>query len=257
MCDLISNERPVVKLWRSIKGRMSKHYLPGNESYKDCELSESWKDIRNFEKWYDLNYVEGWDIDKDLFGWNTKIYSEETCCFLPPRLNSFMVNLRSIFDGSMKGWYYRERDGVFVATVSDTSKRKIHLGHFRTSEDAKIAYVAGKFKVLDSIVEEYKETLPGRARAGLVALKHKLLEHYNLTFEDLETADSLKIQRNRKRVKIGQEEILAVDVARILDMNYRHLYALLYLREWPLEKVLSKYDTSKHFDAPKYGRPLV
>lgn len=252
MCDLSSNERPVVKLWRSIKGRMSKHYRPGNESYKDCELSESWKDIRNFEQWYDLNYVEGWDIDKDLFGWDTKIYSEETCCFLPPRLNLFMVNLRSIFDGSMKGWYYRERDGVFVATVSDTAKRKIHLGHFQTSEDAKTAYVAGKFKVLDSIIAVYKEALPERVTLGLVSLKHKVLHHYNLTLKDLETVDSLKIKRNRKCIKVGQEELLVTDFARILNMKYRHLYSLIYLKKWPLEKILYKYDKDSYFDISEH-----
>ena len=184
----------------------------------------------------------------------------------PSRLNSFMVNLRNIFDGKMQGWYYRERDGVFVATVSDTSKRKIHLGHFLTSEDAKVGYVSGKFKVLDNIVEDYKEVLPGRVLDGIDNLKKKILNFYNLTLNDLETAASLKIVRNRKSVEIGKEEIYVVDLAKILNMNYRHLYSLIYLKKWTLEKIISKYDSKGHFSlvdicsssqVDKYGRPVI
>lgn len=222
--------RSSIKLLYSIRGRISKHDSPGNESYKDCKISDEWADPGNFTKWYDANYIDGWEIDKDLLGWEDKIYSKETCCFLPPRLNLFMVNLRGVFEGKYKGWYYRERDGVFVATVSDTSNRKIHLGHFRTSDDAKIAYVNGKFRVLDSILIDYDKTLSPKIKDGFVSLKNKILLHYNLRIEDLEIADSLKIKRKRKYIKNGGEEILVIDFANMLEMDYRHLYSLLYLK---------------------------
>ena len=232
------------KKWSSIKNRIRGSWKKGNESYINCSISKEWENFETFLAWYESNYVEGWHIDKDLFGWDVKIYSEDTCCFIPPRLNTFMVNLRDLFSGKFNGIYFRERDGVFVATVSNTSKNKIHLGHFNTREDAERAYVKGKFSVLDSIVEDYYTVLSDKILKGVQDLKHKILLRYNLQIEDLSKVDESKIKRARKSIIVDGEHILLTDVSANIGMNYRHLHSLIFLKKWSLEKVFSKYDKS-------------
>ena len=233
--------------WHSIKGRISRSYRKRNESYLECKLSSEWEDFENFLKWYSKNYVQGWQIDKDLFGWDTKMYSSQTCCFIPARLNSFLVNLRAIFEGEMHGWYYRDKYGVFVASVSDTGRKKIHLGHFKSEYGAKIAYISGKFKILDSIVNDYKNQLPNATLEQLNLLKYKILKHYGVSEEEIGDVEKHKIKRKRKSILVNGEEILVTEFASNINMNYRHLYALIFLKNWSLDKILLKYDIDGYY----------
>ena len=57
-------------------------------SYTKAKMCKEWYNFQNFAKWCDKNYVEGWTLDKDLLSPNDKIYSPQTCCFLPNDLNN-------------------------------------------------------------------------------------------------------------------------------------------------------------------------
>ena len=60
-------------------------------TYKDCEVSEELHNFQNFAKWYEDNYyeVEGerMCLDKDILVKGNKIYSPETCIFVPNTIN--------------------------------------------------------------------------------------------------------------------------------------------------------------------------
>lgn len=59
-------------------------------SYKDCSVIEHWHCFQNFAEWFDKNhksYMKGWHLDKDILIKGNKIYSPETCAFVPPELN--------------------------------------------------------------------------------------------------------------------------------------------------------------------------
>ena len=61
-------------------------------TYVDCEVCEEWHNFQNFAKWYDNNYyeIEGerMHLDKDILVKHNKIYSSETCVFVPHAINS-------------------------------------------------------------------------------------------------------------------------------------------------------------------------
>lgn len=72
----------------------------GMRSYKDVEVANEWHDFANFLAWfksevYSNSLVSGHSLalDKDLFGNGKKIYSADTCCFLPKSINSLLVNI--------------------------------------------------------------------------------------------------------------------------------------------------------------------
>lgn len=60
-------------------------------SYKECSVCEDWHIYSNFRKWFDKNYIEGYDLDKDILVKGNKIYSPETCCFVPRSINSLVI----------------------------------------------------------------------------------------------------------------------------------------------------------------------
>ena len=67
------------------------------ESYKNCKVCDDWHNYQNFKTWFDCTYIEGYELDKDLLQLNmkNKIYSPETCIWLPKEINSFLTNIQS------------------------------------------------------------------------------------------------------------------------------------------------------------------
>ena len=63
--------------------------------YKDCSVCDEWLCYANFEKWYDDNYYEvnneEMNLDKDILVKGNKIYSPNTCVFVPQRINSLFL----------------------------------------------------------------------------------------------------------------------------------------------------------------------
>ena len=76
-------------IWRQMLFRCySKKGLEKRSSYAGCTVCEDWHKFSIFKKWFDENYVEGWCVDKDILSPpNNKIYSPDTCCFVPNEIN--------------------------------------------------------------------------------------------------------------------------------------------------------------------------
>ena len=78
----------IAKTYISMKYRVGKL-----KHYEDVKLSDEWASYEPFVKWYLNNnyyYPEPLTLDKDLLHFGTsRIYSPETCCLLPSRINAF------------------------------------------------------------------------------------------------------------------------------------------------------------------------
>lgn len=64
-------------------------------TYRDCEVCEEWHNFQNFAKWFEENWYEydyKLELDKDLLSNGSKLYSPETCVFLPKSINSALKN---------------------------------------------------------------------------------------------------------------------------------------------------------------------
>lgn len=84
------------KVGRTWCQMMDRCYSEININYKaygakGVTVCEEWKNFSVFEKWYE-NYEykpEDWHLDKDLLSpeGGPKVYSPETCCFIPHKIN--------------------------------------------------------------------------------------------------------------------------------------------------------------------------
>ena len=72
-------------------------YHKRQPTYIDCEVCEEWLNFQNYAKWFEENYYESdykLELDKDLFS-SSKVYSPDTCCFLPKKLNCRLKNYKN------------------------------------------------------------------------------------------------------------------------------------------------------------------
>lgn len=118
-------------------------------SYSECETCEEWQNFQNFAAWYDDNYPNDglhYELDKDLLVMGNKIYSPETCLFIPRKINSFLNSGSSNMTIFLPG--ARPRNSLFNSTCGNpiTGKRE-YLGQFETEIEAHLAWAARKKEI--------------------------------------------------------------------------------------------------------------
>ena len=130
-------------------------------TYKDVCVVNEWLNFQNFAKWYYDNVYsipnERMEIDKDILFKNNKIYSPDKCIFVPRRINSLLINNKSI-----RGKYPVGVDmhrNKFRARCN-TLNGNIFIGHYNTVESAFKAYKKFKENYIKEVADEYKEKIP-------------------------------------------------------------------------------------------------
>lgn len=122
-------------------------------TYKCCTVCDEWLNLQIFGKWFDENYIEGFELDKDLLVKGNKLYSPETCCFIPKRVNMLLINNKKI-RGSYPIGVSKQRN-KFSAHISIKNKL-FHLGNYNTVSEAYDVYKKAKEKDIRDRAKEYK-----------------------------------------------------------------------------------------------------
>ncbi|MGR5435271.1 hypothetical protein [Vibrio owensii] len=82
--------------WQKLMERCySEAYAMRKPSYRDVTVCDEWLTFSNFRKWCidqekEVGDISKLELDKDLLGNGAKIYSPNTCCFLPKKVNMFI-----------------------------------------------------------------------------------------------------------------------------------------------------------------------
>ena len=133
-------------------------------SYTNCTASENFKYYPFFKDWCN-NQIgfgnEGWQLDKDILIKGNKIYSEDTCCFVPPEINSLFIKCDRSRGEYPLGVNYHKASGKFAAQINIKMKR-VHLGLFDTIDEAFLAYKMSKESQIKELANKYKDFLDSR-----------------------------------------------------------------------------------------------
>lgn len=109
-----------------------------------------------FKKWFDENYIDGYVLDKDIIsGKKNKIYSPETCCFVPSSLNS-LLTMRNKLRGAYPIGVYRQKNGTFSASIRKYGK-SFYLGIYKSAGDAFLAYKREREEYIKEVAQSYFE----------------------------------------------------------------------------------------------------
>lgn len=161
-------------VWHSMLERCySDKSLEKRPTYKGCTVCNEWLILSNFKKWYDQQYIEeGFELDKDILVPNNKVYSPETCRFVPKELNTFFTNRENERGDYSLGVTYRPNKSKTSPYYSGGAfgDGKVYLGSFSTELEAHNAwrlakasraeYLISKFSHLDvNVTERLKEIL--------------------------------------------------------------------------------------------------
>lgn len=114
-------------------------------SYAHCDVDERFHDFQDFADWYYSHpYSDiGYQLDKDILVPGNKIYSPDTCCFVPMQINVIFTNRAACRGSYPQGVTLSKRNSNFVARLAVNGKKK-HLGCFDTPEEAYQVYKIAK-----------------------------------------------------------------------------------------------------------------
>ena len=161
------------QMWFGILQRcFSIKLLERRPTYKNCKVSESWlwlsnfiKDIKSIEN-YEKSLNEGWQLDKDLLSNEGKLYSKDTCCFIPRSLNLVISSYPKKLNGLPKG-VKLSKGGKYFAIIQKEGK-KIFLGSYDSVEEASRVYNIAKKEYLLNIADSIKDVVPENVYKALV-----------------------------------------------------------------------------------------
>lgn len=117
-------------------------------TYIGCTVCDEWLYFSNFKKWYDENYREGFHIDKDILVEGNKVYSPDTCRFVPRNINN-ILNSRGNARGDLPLGIRSERNGYLAQCRSSDGDRLTKA--FKSIEEAVAWYSETKTKIVREV----------------------------------------------------------------------------------------------------------
>lgn len=152
--DLCTNKLVSYARWSNMLKRCyDNDYHIKKPTYKECTVCEEWKLFSNFKKWFDENYVEGYVLDKDILVKGNKVYSPDTCCFIPAGLNSLLTK-RDNHRGILPIGVQIPPRGKFIASIH-LNGRTTKIGRYDTIEEAFNAYKQAKEQHIRDVAQKY------------------------------------------------------------------------------------------------------
>ena len=175
---------PFLVKWVSMLQRCYyKKYQEGQPTYRGCRVCDEWLTFSNFKKWMEQQEWEGRQLDKDFLVEGNKIYSPDTCMFIPQKLNNFIVTC-----GKIKGQYpigvcYRKKAKDMVneyskpysCNVRDGTRNKSYISVHSNPEEAHQRYLAEKLKHCNEYISEFKDE--HLIVKGLTRIRDKIQHH--------------------------------------------------------------------------------
>lgn len=154
-----ANSRVLFTTWSNMLVRCyDEDALKKGITYEACSVDEIWHNFQNFAMWceYQPEFInKNWCLDKDIIFKGNKIYSPDTCAFVPTEINN-LFTLRGNKRGKYPlGVHLEKRSGKYISQINKEGKR-VCLGRYSSPTEAFVAYKEAKEKVLKEIAEKYK-----------------------------------------------------------------------------------------------------
>ena len=132
-------------------------------TYKGCKVEEYLLNFQHMGRWIEENYYEvpgeRMHLDKDILCKGNKIYSRETCIFVPHRINTLFIKCDKSRGKNPIGVTPRE-SGNYQASCRNGCGKSISLGTYKTKEEAFQVYKQYKEKVIKEVIDSYEGKIP-------------------------------------------------------------------------------------------------
>ena len=163
-------------LWKDMLRRCySDDFKKKRLTYEGCECSENFLHYEYFYEWCHKQIGFGnegngnpFHLDKDLLVKGNKVYSEDTCVFIPPEINLLLVKHTPSRGKNPIGVYWDKKANAFIAQVRKSKGNREWLGYFKTELEAFKAYKIAKETFVKEQAENWKSQIDPRAYEALM-----------------------------------------------------------------------------------------
>ena len=152
------------KIWCGMLKRCyDPKYQETHPTYKGCAVEDYLLNFQHMGKWINENYYEVYReemcLDKDILHKGNKIYSRETCIFVPERINLLFVKRDNARGDSPIGMTPNS-SGNYIVRCNNGYEKRICLGTYSTKEEAFRVYKEYKEKLIKDTIDSYEGKIP-------------------------------------------------------------------------------------------------
>jgi hypothetical protein len=162
------NNKKIYNIWslmiRRCYDEVNRHKFP---TYLGCTVDECWYNFQVFAEWYENNYIEDFHLDKDILCKECKIYSPETCAFVPREINNFLKGSYKI--NGLPSGIVKTKGGKYKVNLCGN-----YLGLYTDIDQAWRIYREAKEKHINLIAKKWENLLPLTTYIAL--LNYKILK---------------------------------------------------------------------------------
>ena len=140
-------------------------------TYESCEVSDKFKSYEYFYEWCQNQTgfsSEGWQLDKDLLIKGNKVYSENTCVFIPQEINKVLIKCTASRGEHLIGVHWCKKGSAFKAQIRKNKGKSEYLGSFNTEIEAFKAYKVAKEYFIKEQANKFKSQIDERAYLALI-----------------------------------------------------------------------------------------
>ena len=144
-------------------------------TYEGCKVSDNFKSYEYFYEWCNKQIGfsnEGnenpFHLDKDLLTKGNKVYSEDTCVFIPAEINTLLIKREASRGEHLIGVSWHKATKKFISQVDIGLKSQKHLGLFNTEIEAFNAYKVAKEAFVKEQANKWKSQIDDRAYNALM-----------------------------------------------------------------------------------------
>ena len=173
------------ELWQSMLRRCYSNtdvcgaFKKKNPTYEGCRVSENFKSYEYFYEWCQ-NQIgfgnNGWHLDKDLLVKGNKVYSENSCVFIPSEINLLLIKREASRGEHLIGVHWCNTKKAFVAQVNKNKGKSEYLGSFNTELEAFNTYKQAKESFIKEQAEKWKGKIDERAYDALMKYKVEITD---------------------------------------------------------------------------------
>ena len=138
-------------------------YQEEKPTYRGCTVEDYLLNFQNMCEWLENNYYEipgeKMCLDKDILRKGNKVYSRETCIFVPQRINTLFTK-RDNDRGKNPIGMTELPLGNYIVQCNDGNGKSVYLGVYSTKGEAFQVYKKYKEKVIKEVIDSYEGKIP-------------------------------------------------------------------------------------------------
>ncbi len=170
--------------WRSMLLRCTPKHWINYPACSGCTVSENFKSYEYFYEWCQSQVGFGsvdengklWCLDKDILIKGNKLYSEDTCTFVPHKINTLLVKCDKVRGSSPVGVCFDRTFNKFMSQVRLGCGVRKFLGHYSTEQEAFLAYKTFKEVYIKQVAEDYKGAVDDRVYNTLISYRVEIAD---------------------------------------------------------------------------------